>query len=255
MLGPGINSRDVDILKDLGIVSQLRGADGAGLFQTRSQQKSIYRMGSPEALVKTEGSWMELMEDINYENADTRGPKILYNYMADLFMCHVRQPTKGLINEANAHPYIFDNLVGAHNGTFKDLKYQDLEKKLTDSYLFYKDVSENGLVPVIKGLDPKSAWAITMYDRNSGNFYIGRNDKRPLWISVLKNREVVYWASERIFLDMTISRNTDEPYETYRIENNHLYCMQPHTPKKYGKLKISTVWYIEPESEQEKKVG
>lgn len=253
MLGPGINVKDIEILKDLGIISQLRGRDGAGLFQTRSKQKSIYRIGSPEALVKTEGSWMELMEDIEYENSQTRGPKVLENYMADLFMCHVRQPTKGLISEDNSHPYIFDNLVGAHNGTLKDLKYQDPEKTLTDSYLFYKDISERGLVPVINDLDPKSAWAITMYDRVSGNFYLGKNDKRSLHIAVLKNRSVVYWASEKIFLDMAILRNTDEDYDSYRIDNNNIYCLHPSEPKKYGKLKFSTVWTVEPEPE--KKVG
>ncbi len=60
----------------------------------------------------------------------------------NLFLGHVRAATKGIVNIQNCHPFLFDNIIGCHNGTLDNWgllkKEHDLSDKVDmDSKVFF----------------------------------------------------------------------------------------------------------------------
>jgi hypothetical protein len=121
---------------------------------------------------------------------------------------HNRYATVGEKNVTNAHPFQFDNLVGAHNGTIDQyaLKRLDDWKYFgTDSEAIYNSVSIHGLKPTIEQLS--GAWALTWYDKETNTINFLRNSKRPLYYCYNKARTTIFWASESGLLDWILTRN------------------------------------------------
>lgn len=206
MQGPGFLLKDFKILKDLGIFSQARGLDGAGVYQVKSTQSNKGWLNH-EDLYKTYTNFSSLytdIEDNRYKKGHSELKYLFNNTQADLVMCHVRAATQGSIQDHNAHPFNFSNIVGAHNGTLRDKKYDDKNK--TDSELMFADINNRGLVPVLKELDKYSAYAITMYDRRDRCLYFARNGERTLSFAFLEDRSVMYWASEGEMLKYALGR-------------------------------------------------
>ena len=200
VVGPGIIQMDLDVFKELGIISQLRGMDGAGFYQIKS---NAYKNGFDyEDLMKTDETFSELKMEVPYNKK--KHPHALNSIAVNLIIGHVRAATKGDITPENSHPYMYPNIVGAHNGTLKDKKYDHKER--TDSDLMFEDVSQRGLIPVLGELDKNSAYAITMYDRIGKMLYFGRNEKRTLHFALNEDRGVMYWSSESEFLKLILRR-------------------------------------------------
>src|SRR3546814_8848521 len=51
-------------------------------------------------------------------------------YQSLAFVGHNRFATKGKVNDLNAHPFHYGNIVGAHNGTLEKSSWDALDKKL-----------------------------------------------------------------------------------------------------------------------------
>jgi predicted glutamine amidotransferase len=212
MMGPGIQVKDYKILRELGFVSQIRGIDGAGIYQVRSQAfgKNAFKY---EQIYKSPENWSSMMTEIDEHHGrkDKDYADLLKSTMADVLMCHVRWATKGHINEANAHPFNTYNIVGAHNGTLVDKKYEDNKK--TDSELLFLDINhrmqekKGNILDVLNDLDVRSAYAITMYNRADHKMYFARNGARDLAFAFLKDRGVMYWASDIGMLRYILGRN------------------------------------------------
>lgn len=219
MAGPGIQKKDFDLLTDLGIISQLRGFEGAGIWQTKSNgaRKTF------ESWYKSSSSFQEMLDEISW---DKDFKELLSDVRCDVVMGHVRQPTRGKKISANAHPFVFDKegIVGAHNGTLRDVKYMHGEK--TDSELMFSEMCDRGIVPVLRDLADDSAYAITVYDHNQKALFFARNDKRPMSFAVLKNRNVIYWASEAIMLRMILSRGNEE-FDVFTLPVGKVIKMYP----------------------------
>ena len=112
--GPGILQEDLRAFRELGLVSQFRGVDGAGVFEinTRNRKSNgfIYRTG----------------EDFNYLtilNEEGKGKKFANDVNADFLMGHTRAATSGSVGTQWSHPFDFANLTGMHNGTLRLPKY------------------------------------------------------------------------------------------------------------------------------------
>lgn len=209
-IGPGINQNDLDALRDLGIVSMLRGEDGAGIYQ--ASVRNYFRAGgiANDLLVKTSWPFLDLMNIM--VNKKNKTDALLDSVVVNVIMGHVRAATIGAITDENAHPFETEHYVGCHNGTLRDLKYAPVKNgpDVCDSKLLFDDIELNGLFPVIKALNKDSAYAITLLDKRKGSVFFLRNEKRPLSFARLKRRNVIFWASEKMALKYVLARNNIE---------------------------------------------
>ena len=123
-------------------------------------------------------------------------------------MGHNRQATQGSINNANAHPYAYENIILAHNGTLRG-NWRNLLQEAPDSdtdsaCLAY---TMNVLGPeAVLAMELEGAFALTWYDRNKKDMNLLHNGERPLSIARVtfkahKNAanpsEGIVWASEQ----------------------------------------------------------
>ena len=116
-----------------------------------------------------------------------------------VFLGHARAATKGVINNFNAHPWQFDHIVGAHNGTLQGTSQDDLEKELggkypVDSMAIIASIAAIGIEETVKLM--RGSWALTWVDLNEGSINFLRNKERPLYFGTTKDKKLLYWASE-----------------------------------------------------------
>lgn len=220
MLGRGIITKDLSILEDIGIISQIRGRDGAGIYRVNTSS----RTWTNELLHKSGSDFCNLLYDIETTKVSSPISSIFTSCMPNLFIGHVRAKTKGDVSNENAHPFEFPNLVGAHNGTLKDKKYEHYTK--TDSELMFIDMSERGMMPVLQELEDDSAFALVMYNKEDKQVYFARNEYRTLYFAKLTDRNVLYWASEKAILELALNRKR-EKYTIFWAKDNHLYSIDP----------------------------
>ena len=198
MMGPGIMMDDMKMMKDLAYINGLRGRDGAGILQGfGSKWKQEYKV------CKT---WQEISYLLWFNEWSSKGDrKFLNDYQSNFFAVHSRWATVGAHSDENSHPFDFTNLVGMHNGTLEDTKYFHHTK--TDSEMMFDEMDKRGVIPVLKDLNKKSAYAIVVFDKNSGELVFARNKERPLYFAHNTERGVCYWASEIDFLKLAAGRN------------------------------------------------
>lgn len=121
---------------------------------------------------------------------------------------HNRYATVGAHTIENAHPFEFDNLVGAHNGTLDSWALKRLDQHAsfgTDSEALYNSVSKYGIHDTIGKLT--GAWALTWFDKANNTINFLRNIKRPLYYAYSEDRCTLFWASEPDMLEWILSRN------------------------------------------------
>lgn len=119
---------------------------------------------------------------------------------------HNRAATVGDITEANAHPFTFGNITGAHNGSLRvwdELEgYADLD---VDSKAIFKTIDEKGIDHCWKSFS--GAAALTYWNEDKGTLSIIRNSERPLWIAHSENQDAIFWASELWMITVAANRN------------------------------------------------
>jgi len=114
-------------------------------------------------------------------------------------MGHNRHATKGAVDDRNAHPFAFENIIGAHNGTlqmhtmknFEGFKGEDL-----DSRLFYSEIEHRG--GEVKDIysEVGGAMALTWYDKKDKTVRILRNNQRTLFFCWSYDQKTMFYASE-----------------------------------------------------------
>lgn len=124
----------------------------------------------------------------------------------NILMGHNRYATKGAINEANAHPFEFENLIGAHNGTLvAPHLLPGWPKYDVDSEALYDNLSANGLKHTVDRLD--GAYALTWIDKTNDSMNFLRNSERELFYCTSEDNKTLYWASESWMLHVALGRN------------------------------------------------
>lgn len=130
----------------------------------------------------------------------------------NLMIGHTRHATAGALTIANAHPFVFHSIIGAHNGTIPCLRNDDKKTNPTensDSYYLFKSIEEKGLEETIKSLSEwTSAYALVIYDKKINHIRFLRNKERPLFF-VCTNSGALYWSSTHLNLEYVLkSTNT-----------------------------------------------
>lgn len=188
-----------DVFTDLLIVDSMRGPHSTGMALVKRYNKEVVlckEVGNPFNLIGTEA----------YKKA--------LNLAASCIIGHNRFATVGEHSTANAHPFMFEHIVGAHNGTLdkSSLKYlDDFEYFGTDSEAIFHHLNDNGLRDTLDQIT--GAWALTWFDGRDNTINFLRNSKRPLFYCYSKDQCTLLWASEIEMLDFCLKRRNLDKFE------------------------------------------
>ena len=142
--------------------------------------------GGCEVLKKVGTPW-DLEQYSAYSTLTRKVSKVL--------MGHNRWATKGAVNNINAHPFEFNGLIGAHNGTLTSTYQLDDNAEFdVDSENIYYHMNLNGVDDTIPKLN--GAFALSWWDKEDETLNLIRNDERPLSYTLTEDGATVYWASE-----------------------------------------------------------
>jgi len=176
--------------KDLAVISSIRGPHSTGLAAVSVTNKNMVlkRVGGP------------------HEFLDSVVCNAMLGGQNKVLLGHGRFATVGDISLNNAHPFRFEGLVGAHNGTLHNIhkleNYLDFE---VDSEVLFYNIDVNGLQETI--LKTGGAFALSWWDIEENTLRFLRNIQRPLYFCKSKDKETLFWASEKHMLSCALARN------------------------------------------------
>ena len=214
------NLKITKAFRDLLIFDQVRGLDSTGVVSVAPnfEVKHEKRLGSPLNL------WSK---EAKSEIFDEKG--IVKGFPVAL-IGHNRAATFGEINEENAHPFVFGNTYGVHNGTLRS--YDDLaghKQHKVDSQCLINHIDEHGIEDAWKNFH--GAAAVVWWDDEEKTINLIRNEERPLWVVGTKNMSAFLWASEPWMLRVACQRNgvelNDKEAKLQEILPNHHYKFKP----------------------------
>lgn len=193
----------------------LRGIDGTGFYQANLNRNKI----NSSVLEKSELDAAFFIRDL-----ENRKSKLLDDIHVDIIMGHTRWATIGEVSSKNSHPFEFNNIVAAHNGTLREWKYHS--KRKTDSELMFEDVDKGNLKDTLSALDQQSAFAVTVFDKKTCKLTFSRNHHRTLSFALLDDRDVLFWHSEMGALKYILGRNGVKA-QAVSFDVNKLYTVHP----------------------------
>ena len=148
----------------------------------------------------------------------------LVNLNSYALIGHNRHATRGAIKRENCHPFGFDNIVGAHNGTLDYEALRSLEgysKFDTDSEALYNHMDTHGVKETVSLLS--GAWALTWIDSRDRTINFLRNDQRPLFLAMSDCRNMLFWMSEEKMLEAILERNEIKHMGIFELPENMWY--------------------------------
>lgn len=182
-----------DLFGNLLIVDSLRGMHSTGVAVVERFDSKIY-------MAKEIGHPFNLLMTQEYTDLMNKACKVIIG--------HNRYATMGKHTVDNAHPFAFDKVVGAHNGTLDKWAIRELddyEKFDTDSEAIFNTINNKGIAKTVDVME--GAWALTWYDKEKNTINFLRNSKRPLHYAYSEDHCTLIWASEVEMLKMVIARS------------------------------------------------
>lgn len=208
-----LDSEDIESVKLLGIMSQLRGEDSTGICTVFNKKKKKIKW----AVHKELGDSTQFFKK---EQVRT----ILRKPNTSIVMGHTRYTTSGAVNLHNAHPISEKHITGCHNGVISKLdpKAEDREHT-SDSRELFKILADKGLEEAIE-VAKYGSMALTWIDKQARTFNLFTNEGRDLYLTNDKNHTTYLYASEKRFLDFTLDRQRLKDWaEPYKVEEFVLY--------------------------------
>lgn len=199
-----LTAKDIAAFREMLIFDSVRGFDSVGVF-------SLKKNGE-EQLVKSIDAVANALETKKFIRALTGDFKLL--------MGHNRAASVGSVNVNNAHPFDFEHIVGAHNGTLVGWKIdlEDTKNFEVDSECLYHTINKKGIEHTYKKAE--GAMALTWYDRRDASINLLRNDDRPLWVASNKAGDVIYWASEPWMISVALGHQCIEAVDLNRLDSH-----------------------------------
>lgn len=202
-------------MKRLLLLDYFRGTDSTGLAAIRSDRSTV--------LAKAAVNPITMFDMKSFDKA-------LDGFASTAFIGHNRAATLGKVNDANAHPYQYGDITGAHNGTLDKASWERLELEAgiptdTDSAAIFACIDAIGIDDTIKLMEKgrtshTGAWALVWYNKVDNTINFIRNEHRPLWFAFNKTRDEMYWASEYEMLDAAGSLTKKEDFEGWWANSN-----------------------------------
>lgn len=202
-----ITIKEERAMKTLLTLDALRGLDSTGIAvvpRHTGMVKVAKELGNPYNLFETKG--------FDKAMAGTHRAIIGHNRFA----------TQGATIRRNAHPFEFDTLVGAHNGTLRNkYKLDDSKDFDVDSENLYHHIEKHGIRDAMDIAD--GAWALTWWDKLDDSINFLRNSERPLYLARSKDAKVMFWASEAWMIRIACSREGIETSECFLLDQDMMH--------------------------------
>lgn len=205
-----LETRDEATMKRLLIFDYFRGPDSTGFAALRND--------GTHQVVKIASNPVDLFDT-------TKFIKALSGYNSSVFLGHNRYATKGVVNNVNAHPYEYGDIIGAHNGTLDMPAWKELERELkeefpVDSMAIIAGIDRLGIEKTVSLL--RGAWALVWIDKKDGTLNFLRNKERPFWFSYAKSMDKLMWASEWPMIEAATKLSTST-YDLYTDKDGFGY--------------------------------
>lgn len=205
-----VTHKEETLFKQLLVFGSVRGMDSTG---AASIGRNEYGSGGREIkLSKEVGPFPYLFDLKSFDK--------LFHGVNSCFIGHNRSKTTGDTTRKSAHPFIFEDIVGAHNGTIDYQNKNRLEQGhlfKTDSEAIFNNIQVHGIEDTISRLDKTEAYALTWYDKTDNSMNFLRNDHRPLIYAFINKGRTIVWASEYEYLMSAIYRNGFETEGKARV--------------------------------------
>lgn len=205
-----------NVFENLLVFNGLRGPHSTGTFFVNGSSEQSRSYG----LSKTGGTAWDLFSNPDYARNVAR-------FSRRVLMGHCRFATVGLTGKRNAHPFEFENIAGAHNGTIDLAERKELpgygHAFKTDSEALLSGINscEPGEVAgIVGGL--RGSWALAWYDKRTNEILFLRNKERLLFYTLSKGGGEVFWSSERNMLATALYRNNVEFQEIQLVPEDTL---------------------------------
>jgi len=202
-----LDIKDENCAKQLLAIDAIRGSDSTGI--------AVINFKNDINLVKQVGDPYTLMEYPKFKQAFVGLTKCIIG--------HNRYATTGKVNRNNSHPFEFNTLIGAHNGTLTNKwELNNHQRFDTDSEALYHNIEEQGLKPTIEMVN--GAYALVWYDKEEDSINFLRNKERSLFIVFSKDKKKLFWASEEWMLYGILGRNGIEIEKPISVVEDYHYC-------------------------------
>lgn len=228
VLAPEIADIDYEIMRDLTVVSILRGFQGAGVcFVNKKGDAHILRSLQNGAV---------LVCGQAYRDEAKKTHTCVFG--------HTRWPTRGYIDlMEHVHPHNVGNIIGVHNGTMEYVMGKKPEKDESDSRKLFEAIAEHGIKKTIE--ESKGTYALTWMDRKDNTLHFLRNYERPLHFGHFEGDDTIYWASEPKFLECVLARRSKNKLQvtSMPIDTHYVYELNNKgMPKVAHEEAIHSTW-------------
>ncbi len=188
----GVNEEKA--FKTMLFLDELRGKHSTGVaFMQGYNEKPEFKV------VKAAVRGSEFVELKDFTQALARKNYVLIG--------HNRFATQGAIVQENSHPFEFENVIGAHNGSLKwgwKTAFHDSLNRVVDSEAIYSELNHSDAQGVWEKLN--GAAALTWLDKTDNTVRFLRNKERPLFYTTANKGETLVWASEPWMIHVAFGR-------------------------------------------------
>lgn len=189
-----IGANEEKAFKTMLFLDELRGKHSTGVaFLQGYNEKPEFKV------VKLAQRGAEFVDNKEFTTALARKNYVLIG--------HNRYATQGAIVDENAHPFEFQNVIGAHNGSLAwgwKTSFHDSLNRVVDSEAIYSEVNHSDAATMWPKL--KGAAALTWLDKRDNSLHFLRNKERPLFFTTANKGETIIWASEPWMIHVSCGR-------------------------------------------------
>jgi hypothetical protein len=193
-MSTNLGMSDLGYVRQLMVLSVLRGWDGSGAFAVYPHHKKL-RI----EMHKSELCAAELACSPKFgKMVDANNAKIVCS--------HSRAPTRGGTDLEAIHPHRVGSLTGVHNGTMFTVMNKTIPDKDSDSLAVFQAIFEHGVEEFIK--NSRGAYSLVWTNAAEGTLNFLRNDQRPMVFARIGNGDfahTMYWSSERSMLEYVLN--------------------------------------------------
>lgn len=196
------------LMKRLLLIDVVRGADSTGLAAIRTS-------GNAVNVTKVASHPFDLFDHKGFAATNTASS-------SKVLLGHNRLATKGKINRLNAHPFVEQHIVGAHNGTLDQTAWTRLEEMLGEKF----DVDSAALIAALDRFpveevipEISGAWSLVWYDSRNDTLNFLRNKERPMWFAYSSAMDTLLWGSDYHILSAAIEIGEKKEISLYKEES------------------------------------